>query len=127
MRQLGLDLLCTNRDLPLSMPTLASSTTDFTLVVSAPVASVRCVVGPTAPRPCRGDGAYAWRFISHLGTELPKPGRIRTRCMARPRLRELLGLYVPGADGSVAARQLEGLLSVHAHPDCAPYPRLRGR
>ena len=23
--------------------------------------------GPTAPRPCRGDGDYAWRFISHLG------------------------------------------------------------
>ena len=66
LRQLGLDLLCTNRDLPLSMP-VGKQHTDFTIAVSAPVASIRCLVGPTAPRPCRGDGDYAWRFISHLG------------------------------------------------------------
>ncbi len=113
LRQLGLDLLCTNRDLPLSMPT-GKQHTDFTLVVSAPVASVRCVVGPTAPRPCRGDGAYAWRFISHLG--LNYLSLTDTDALhGAAALRELLGLYVPGADG-VAARQLEGLLSVHATP-----------
>ena len=62
LRQLGLDLLCTNRDLPLSMP-VGKQHTDFTIAISAPVASVRCLVGPTAPRPSRGDGDYAWRFI----------------------------------------------------------------
>ena len=66
LRQLGLDLLCTNRDLPLSMP-VGKQHTDFTIAVSAPVASIRCLVGPVAPRPCRSDGEYAWRFISHLG------------------------------------------------------------
>ena len=66
LRQLGLDLLCTNRDLPLSMP-VGKQHTDLTIAVSAPVASVRCLVGPTTPRPCRSDGEYAWRFISHLG------------------------------------------------------------
>jgi type VI secretion system protein ImpG len=113
LRQLGLDLLCTNRDLALSMP-VGKQHTDFTLAVSAPVAAVRCVIGPTAPRPCRGDGAYAWRFISHLGLNylsLVDSDAVHGAAA----LRELLSLYVP-AQGSIAARQLEGLLSVQAHP-----------
>ena len=113
LRQLGVDLLCTNRDLPLSMP-VGKQSTDFTLAVSAPVASVRCIVGPSAPRPCRGDGEYAWRFISHLG--LNYLSLVDTDALqGAASLRELLGLYVPG-QGSIAARQLEGLLSVQAHP-----------
>ncbi len=113
LRQLGLDLLCTNRDLPLSMP-VGKQHTDFTLAVSAPVASVRCVAGPSAPRPCRGDGEYAWRFLSHLG--LNYLSLVDTDALqGAAALRELLRLYVP-ASGSIAARQLEGLLSVEAHP-----------
>ena len=113
LRQLGLDLLCTNRDLPLSMP-VGKGRTDFTIAVSAPVASVRCVAGPTAPRPCRGDGEYAWRFISHLG--LNYLSLVDTDALhGAAALRELLRLYVPSTS-AVAARQLEGLLSVTAHP-----------
>ena len=113
LRQLGLDLMCTNRDLPLSMP-VGKQHTDFTLAVSAPVASVRCVAGPSAPRPCRGDGDYAWRFLSHLG--LNYLSLVDTDALhGAAALRELLRLYVP-AQGSIAARQLEGLLSVEAHP-----------
>jgi type VI secretion system protein ImpG len=113
LRQLGLDLLCTNRDLVLSMP-VGKQHTDFTLSVSAPVKAVRCIVGPTAPRPCRGDGEYAWRFISHLG--LNYLSLVDNDALhGAAALRELLGLYVP-AQGSIAARQLEGLLSVQAHP-----------
>ncbi len=113
MRQLGLDLLCTNRDLTLSMP-VGKQHTDFTLAVSAPVASMRCVVGPTAPRPCRTDGDYAWRFISHLGLNylsLTDTDKIRGAAA----LREMLRLYVPSAT-SLASRQLEALLSVETHP-----------
>ncbi len=113
LRQLGLDLLCTNRDLPISMPT-GKQNTDFTITVSAPVASTRCVVGPTTPRPCRADGEYAWRFISHLGLNylsLTDSGAAQGAAA----LRELLRLYVPSAT-SVMARQLEGLLSVQSHP-----------
>ncbi len=113
IRQLGLDLLCTNRDLTLSMP-VGKQHTDFTMAVSAPVTSVRCVVGPTAPRPCRTDGDYAWRFISHLGLNylsLMDGGPIQGAAA----LRELLRLYVPSST-SLAARQLESLLSVKSHP-----------
>lgn len=113
LRQLGLDLLCTNRDLPLSMP-IGRQQTDFTILVSAPVAAVRCVVGPTAPRPCRSDGDYAWRFISHLSLNylsLADTDALRGAAA----LRELLRLYVPSSQ-SIAARQLEGLLSVASQP-----------
>ncbi len=113
LRQLGLDLLCTNRDLPLSMP-VGKQSTDFTITISAPVAAIRCLVGPTAPRPCRGDGDYAWRFLSHLG--LNYLSLVDTDALhGAAALRELLRLYVPSST-SVAARQLEGLLSVACHP-----------
>ena len=115
LRQLGLDLLCTNRDLPLSMKAggpVGRQSTDFTLVVSAPVASVRCLVGPTPPRPCRGDGDYAWRFISHLNLNylsLLDSGDMQGAAA----LRELLRLYVP-QHGTTMARQLDGVASVAA-------------
>jgi len=113
LRQLGLDLLCTNRDLPLAMP-VGKQHTDFTLALSAPVASIRCLVGPTAPRPCRGDGDYAWRFISHLG--LNYLSLVDTDALqGASALRALLRLYVPSSV-SLAARQLEGLLSVACRP-----------
>ena len=109
LRQLGLDLLCTNRDLPLAMP-VGKGTTDFTILVSAPVASIRCIVGPTAPRPCRSDGEYAWRFLSHLN--LNYLSLVDTdELQGAAALRELLRLYVP-QNNTVVARQLEGLLSV---------------
>jgi type VI secretion system protein ImpG len=113
LRQLGLDLLCTNRDLPLSMP-VGKQHTDFTIAVSAPVAAIRCVVGPTPPRPCRGDGEYAWRFLSHLG--LNYLSLVDTDALhGAAALRELLRLYVPSST-AISARQLEGLLSVACHP-----------
>jgi type VI secretion system protein ImpG len=113
LRQIGLELMCTNRDLPLSMP-VGKQHTDFTIAISAPVASIRCLVGPVAPKPCRGDGDYAWRFISHLG--LNYLTLVDTDALhGAAALRELLRLYVPSAT-SVAARQLEGLASVACHP-----------
>jgi len=113
LRQLGLDLYCTNRDLALSMP-VGKQHTDFTLATNAPVASIRCLIGPTAPRPCRGEGEYAWRFISHLGLNyLSLVDSDASQGAAA--LREMLRLYVPST-ASLAARQLEGLLSVACHP-----------
>jgi type VI secretion system protein ImpG len=113
LRQLGLDLLCTNRDLALSMP-IGKQHTDFTLATNAPVASIRCLVGPTSPLPCRGEGDYAWRFISHLG--LNYLSLVDTdAAQGAAALREMLRLYVPST-GSLAMRQLEGLLSVACRP-----------
>ena len=113
LRQLGLELMCSNRDLPMSMP-VGKRNTDFTIVVNAPVASVRCLVGPTAPKPCRGDGDYAWRFISHLALNyLTLTDNDDLQGAAG--LRELLRLYVP-AGATMASRQLDALLSVSSTP-----------
>ena len=113
LRQLGLDLMCTNRDLPMSMP-VGKRNTDFTIVVNAPVASIRCIVGPTLPRPCRGDGDYAWRFISHLALNylsLTDSNELQGAAA----LRELLRLYAPSGN-SLASRQLDALVSISSTP-----------
>jgi type VI secretion system protein ImpG len=113
LRQLGLDLMCTNRDLPMSMP-VGKQHTDFTIAVNAPVASVRCIVGPTAPRPCHGDGDYAWRFISHLALNylsLTDDDHLHGAAA----LRDLLRLYVP-TDAVRKSRELDSLLSVTSTP-----------
>jgi type VI secretion system protein ImpG len=75
---------------------------------------VRCLVGPTVPRPCRGEGEYAWRFISHLGLNYLSLTD-NDQAQGAAALRELLRLYVP-QNASVATRQLEALLSVDASP-----------
>ncbi len=113
LRQLGLELMCTNRDLAMSMP-LGKRHTDFTIVVNAPVAAIRCIVGPTTPRPCRTDGDYAWRFISHLALNyLSLTDNNDSQGAAA--LRELLRLYVPPGV-ALASRQLDALLSVGSTP-----------
>ena len=125
LRQLGLDLLCTNRDLPLSMP-VGKQHTDFTIAVSAPVASIRCLVGPTAPRPCRGDGDYAWRFISHLGLNYLSLADTDATAGRRGAARVAAPLRALDATRS-PARQLEGLLSVASPAGRAPHSRAPGR
>ena len=61
LKQLGLDLLCTNRDLPLHMP-VGVGKTDFTLQSGAPYVSIRCLAGPTPPRPANVHKETAWYF-----------------------------------------------------------------
>ena len=78
LRQIGLDLLCTNRDLPLSMP-VGKQHTDFTLGGERPGRLGPLHRRPRAPRPCRSDGDYAWRFISHLGLNYLSLDRLRRR------------------------------------------------
>ena len=56
-----------NRDLPLQMP-VGKGKSDFSLEVSAPVEAVRCIRGPTRPRPslAHQQGEVAWRLVNHL-------------------------------------------------------------
>jgi type VI secretion system protein ImpG len=113
LRQLGLRLLCTNRDLPLHM-SVGKSYTDFTLDTDAPVSSIRCIAGPTRPRAPTASGEAAWRLISHLQLNylslLDEEGDTGAAA-----LREMLGLYHDPFD-TTARRQVEGIKHVAAKP-----------
>jgi len=108
--QLGVDTLCSNRDLPMQIP-LGQKSGDFTLEVNAPIEKIRCVAGPTRPSIQATSGDYAWRLINHLSLnflslvdEDPDEGAAA--------LRELLQLYSNG--NTVGERQVNSLLSVSA-------------
>jgi len=113
LRQIGMRLLCTNRDLPLQMP-VGKSRTDFTLDTGAPVASIRCVAGPTKPRAPTANGETAWRLISHLQLNyvslLGDGGEEGASA-----LREMLTLYCDEFDAA-ARRQIEGIKAVGSQP-----------
>jgi type VI secretion system protein ImpG len=109
LRQLGVTTMCTNRDLPLHMP-LGKGQTDFTLDTGAPVESIRCIAGPTKPKPSFAGGDITWRLISHLSLNYLSlvDGHADDGASA---LRSLLSLYADEND-QAALRQIEGLRSI---------------
>lgn len=110
-RQLDVAALCTNRDLPIYMP-LGKGRTDFLLEGSAPVESIRCIAGPTPPRPSNAFGDTAWKLVSHLSLNYLS---LRDTEGGATLLRELLSLYAD-RDDPVQARQIEGVRSIHYEP-----------
>ena len=109
LRQLGLSVLCTNRDLPLTMP-IGVGKTDFILDSGAPVTAVRCLAGPSQPHPSFAEGSVAWRLLNQLSLNYlslldtdPLQGAVA--------LREMLSLYCHPADLN-AQRQVEGVRSI---------------
>lgn len=119
LRQLSMEALCTNRDLPVLMA-LGSGKTDFVLDVAAPVEYIRCVRGPSRPFSMLAEGSVAWRMISHLSLNYlslldasPEEGASA--------LREMLMLYAATGDNSLG-RQIEGVKSVSVSPVVARLP-----
>jgi type VI secretion system protein ImpG len=109
LRQLGLSVWCTNRDLPLSMP-IGIGKTDFILDAGAPVTALRCLAGPSVPHPSFAEGSVAWRLLNQLSLNYlslldsdPERGAVA--------LREMLALYCHPADLN-SQRQVEGVRSI---------------
>jgi len=113
LRQLGIKALCTNRHLPIQMAK-GIGRTDFTMDLSAPVASIRCLSGPTLPRPSQAEGRFSWRLVSHLSLNYLSLLDARGEDGAVA-LREILKLYTDPNDRQIA-KQIEGLLSVRSSP-----------
>lgn len=109
LRQLGIQTMCTNRDLALQMP-LGLGQTDFTLDTGAPVESIRCVAGPTKPKPTLADGDNTWRLISHLSLNYLSLVDAQDGDGAHA-LRSLLSLYADEND-QAAMRQIEGVRNI---------------
>jgi type VI secretion system protein ImpG len=119
LRQLTVQAVCTNRDLPLLMP--LGGRTDFTLITSAPVESIHVVRGPSRPAPSLADREITWRLITHLGlnyltlTELDGT-------QGAASLRHLLELY-SGLGDAQTARQVEGVQGIALRPVTRRMPR----
>lgn len=113
LRQLAVDTLCTNRDLPIQMG-LGRGKTDFNLDISSPVESIRCVSGPSAPRASNAEGEISWRIINHLNLNyLSLVDGLDGKGSAA--IRDLFKLYCDPRDPRTK-KQIEGLLSVGSRP-----------
>jgi type VI secretion system protein ImpG len=127
LRYLTLETLCTNRDLAMLLP--LGTDTDFTLRVSAPVATVKVLHGPTRPRAALAENAATWHLISHLGLNYLSLVDI-DQTQGAQTLREMLKIYGNLAD-PVVAKQIGGLRHVRAtavhHRLPVPGPIVYGR
>jgi len=113
LKQIGLQVLCTNRDLPLHMP-VGMGQTDFSLSSGAPVTSIRCVAGPTFPKASSAHKSTAWRLISHLSLNyLSLTDNDREKGAAA--LRQILSLYGDISE-SETRKQIEGIRSMKTTP-----------
>ncbi|MCO8120418.1 type VI secretion system baseplate subunit TssF [Stieleria sp. TO1_6] len=118
LKQLAIDTLCTNRDLPLQMP-VGIGSTDFTLEKSAPVQSMRCLAGPTKPEPSKSyrNGQTTWRLISHLS--LNYLSLTNSEGGSAAAMRELLSLYSDTNNVS-ANKQIDAVRSIESKPVTRP-------
>lgn len=111
LAQLGMNAWCSNRDLPLVMP-VGVGDSDFSLLISAPIKSAHCIVGPTRPLPAAYEGDNVWRLINHLS--LNYLSLIDSDAQqGGAALRELLSLYADGREPAIR-KQIEGVVSVNA-------------
>ncbi|MFT6301575.1 MAG: type VI secretion system protein ImpG [Granulosicoccus sp.] len=115
-KQLAIDTYCTNRDLPLQMP-VGRRDTDFNLDVGAPVDSIRCLNGPTVPKPSRAHFKDAWRLVSNLNLNYLSldSNNADDGEAAAAMLTQILEMYCDSTRGS-DSRQLEGILAVRTEP-----------
>jgi type VI secretion system protein ImpG len=113
LTQLSVSTLCTNRDLPLVMPT-GGGQGDFVLDAAAPVRAARCLGVPSRPQEPVLDGSLAWRCISHLSLNYLSLTDLNEQDGAVA-LREMLHLYARERE-SVLRRHLEGIRSVRVAP-----------
>jgi type VI secretion system protein ImpG len=113
LRQLGLETLCTNRDLPLQLP-IGIGKTDFSIQTGAPVEFIRCLSGPTKPRPSNAHKDTAWKLINHLSLNYLSLLNNSEKDSASA-FRSLLSLYGDNSDLSFR-KQIEGVLFIQSKP-----------
>ena len=119
LRQLAVQVRCTNRDLPLFMPT-GQAQGELILNASAPIEAIHIAAGPSRPQSAMREGGIAWRLLGLLSLNYlsllesdPESGALT--------LREILTLFASGADVGLK-RQIEGVRSVSVKPIVRRHP-----
>ncbi len=119
LRQLAVQVRCTNRDLPLFMPT-GQAQGELTLNASAPIEAIHITAGPSRPQSAMREGGIAWRLLGLLSLNYlsllesdPESGAVT--------LREILTLFASTADVGLK-RQIEGVRSVAVKPIVRRHP-----
>ena len=113
LRQLSVEALCTNRDLPMLL-SFANGQSELTLESAAPVEAVKVLVGPTRPRAAQAFGESTWRLINHLSLNYLSISDEGLEGAALP-LRRLLTLYADMSEDHVR-RMIESIRSVTSRP-----------
>lgn len=116
LRQLSLQVTCTNRDLPVFMPAGAGLTLD----TAAPISGIQVAAGPSRPLSSLRDGSAAWQllnllslnYLSIVDTDPVQGGQA---------LRELMYLFAMACDPATK-RQIEGLRQVATKPVVRRHP-----
>lgn len=106
LRQLSVQALVTNRDLPVLLPREGGGGEQaWQLDSAAPVARITCLRGPTRPVARRAEGDLGWQLVAQLTQNHLHPGDDPESAAAA--LRATLRLY--GPDEGTWARQTEGV------------------
>jgi type VI secretion system protein ImpG len=105
IEQLSVDMLLTNRDLPILIP--VGSGAQFEVLGDRPVGPARILRGPTRPRNSIAEREMTWRLVSHLSLNYLALKDLDPASGAA-QLRELLGLYAALGDPAVG-EQVEAI------------------
>ncbi len=119
LRQLAVTMRCTNRDLPLFMPT-GQGGAELALGTSAPVEGISVVAGPSRPQSAMREGPVAWRLLGLLSLNYLSLLE-STSDEGALTLREILAVFAAGADSGLK-RQIDGVRSVSVKPVVRRHP-----
>jgi type VI secretion system protein ImpG len=132
LKALSLDLLCTNRHLPVFAMVEVGGSQRLTCELDEGWREIRVVSGPSAPRSGLPEGRRLWDVISHLslnhlslidGENASGEGQAGRAAGA---LRQLLRIYAPERDVEAHAL-IDGLVDVSARPAVRRIPPLYHR
>lgn len=113
LKQIEVEAMCTNRDLPLYLP-LHQGTTDFTMEQAAPYQQIRCIGFPSEPRPALAENEISWHAINHLSLSYLSLSDTEGGDGASA-LRDILFLYAASREPQIT-NQISGIRSVQSRP-----------
>ena len=119
LRQLAVQTRCTNRDLPLFMPS-GGAQAEFSMDFGLTLKSVRAIAGPTRPHSALREGGAAWRLLNLLS--LNYLSLIDTESGEAAGAMRVLLSRLPQAGEATSRQQIEALQQVATRPVVRRHP-----